>query len=195
MDALEQLWGDATALAQLRSSGLSYKILHANAQAAAVALAGTSSHSSTVSGGSGVDVGRKGGSQSRNKGRNVSSLTSPGTSAVSNSSSSLSTTVGGGEEEEGRREAGAGKKTKAGLGLADGEESTKRKGAPGGGGRGGGGGGVSLASGKPSAAMTAARGAIQGVIAAATGVAGAAANGPSFQWVLWQLQSAMENVE
>ncbi|PHJ15341.1 transmembrane protein [Cystoisospora suis] len=259
MDALEQLWGDATALAHLRSSGLSYKILHANAQAAAVALAGTSSHSSSSSTLCREGNASEGGIAGGGGRRTTASASSSSSKARGSRNGSSSSPAGGGrpgaspggievqshektsteavvviveEEEEGergreggqgleaasssssKRDGGEGKKKTPRTGgiIKDGEEGLSHSQHKGGKTTSAGGltpspsspgsssssstGGIGLSqTGKTSAAMAAARGAIQGVIAAATGVAGAAAHGPSFQWVLWQLQSAMENVE
>ncbi|KFG63052.1 hypothetical protein TGRUB_287480 [Toxoplasma gondii RUB] len=216
MDALEQVWGDAWALSQLRSSGLSYKILHANATAAAFALAGKSG-----SGERGESRSKTGG---RRDGRGSGSAKAKDRSKAE-WTKGVGTVCGEGVAASGG-DSGIGKES--GKDAEDEIESKNEKGKE----------GLAQERGEPrgtkvnektgsvatpsqdpagpepgekgastqahnaqdnvktaaktSSATAAARGALQGVIAAATGVAGAASGAPSLQWALWQLQSAME---
>ncbi|KFG44093.1 hypothetical protein TGP89_287480 [Toxoplasma gondii p89] len=216
MDALEQVWGDAWALSQLRSSGLSYKILHANATAAAFALAGKSgsgergeSRSKT----GGRRDGRGSGSakaKDRSKAewtKGVGTVCGEGV-AASGGDSGIGKESGKDAEDEIESK---NEKGKEGLAQERGEprgtkvnEKTGSVATPSqdpAGSEPGEKGASTQAhnaqdnvktAAKTSSATAAARGALQGVIAAATGVAGAASGAPSLQWALWQLQSAME---
>ncbi|PFH36549.1 hypothetical protein BESB_047410 [Besnoitia besnoiti] len=194
MDTLEQVWGDAWALSQLKSSGLSYKILHANATAAAFALAGKSSEK-------GGDGRSKSGAKRDGRGSGAAGGKAKKADQKAPEGSERDDEEKKGTDDErapqtaaDREAAGSGNGTneKASEAAAASQEVEKSAQRPpnasqqGSGGRSGG------SSVKTSSATAAARGALQGVIAAATGVAGVAAGAPSLQWVLWQLQSAME---
>nr|CEL65421.1 TPA: hypothetical protein BN1204_012680 [Neospora caninum Liverpool] len=214
MDALEQVWGDAWALSQLKSSGLSYKILHANATAAAFALAGKSGAGEKSEGRSRNGVkrdgkGSSGKARERGKSEGTRSVGSAGVAAPGGETESRKGGDGeAAEDQGGRTERSEGKERE----REEENSGTKVSEKTGGAGRSNndpsgaecGGKGASgaphaqdgaKAAGKTSSATAAARGALQGVIAAATGVAGAAAGAPSLQWVLWQLQSAMEGTQ
>ncbi|KEP60524.1 UNVERIFIED_CONTAM: hypothetical protein HHA_287480 [Hammondia hammondi] len=216
MDALEQVWGDAWALSQLKSSGLSYKILHANATAAAFALAGKSGsgergESRSKTGGrrdgrgSGSAKAKDRGKAERTKG--VGTVCGQGV-AASGGDSGIGKDSGKDAEdereskiEEGKegleQEGGETKGTKMNEKTGSVANPSQDPAGPEPGEK-----GASTpahnaqdnvkTAAKTSSATAAARGALQGVIAAATGVAGAASGAPSLQWALWQLQSAME---